>query len=634
MIYACPHCTASFNAKKLRAAIENGDRTIICEYCGNLSELNNVQASHSTKGYEHLVIGDFYEATIEFASAMRDAESHGFTPSVDTYIGYALAQFRVQTIFSDENPEEPPQLVCHHCNEAYFVDSAEYQKAYSSARGIGDTETITKIQSYANTIDSIKDHYDSKPKNFDYGVFIAYEDKSKDSDDGYRVASRVRNLVPDGVKNVFLPDIEEFNDDELVYEAEILYAIDHSKCMLVITDNDMDDRLINMYARYYLNPKNRGGLGFVRYCDKITISLPDHKIASNIFDIDDAEGFKNFIRRRNNLLESIEIAEGKSDEPAVQNGGMDNINEPAGGNITKAPYTFSDTGNQILMGSYPQSKCNLIAVNEHFKALPKPNGASDNGWIPMFKTADGKPYTWYRDEDVEAEVDVIERDQSGRYVTKRKNLVRRYRGVYFLKYRKVYSIRDNNIPPTTQKMAGYVPAKLHVFSFDPIIWNIMEMTMGSAVLLASTGLDSREYNDLTYDNEWEGASIRHWLNNEFFETAFTDEQKEVMFGSYINGTDELEKVFLMDEDFDKKGYNETSNAIVGSDYFKCLGGAVTPGRVVNSYWIKPNYNHVSDGKATAVFPATSNKLSAQPVDSTMVSVVPKIKIRLADVCEG
>ena len=60
----------------------------------------------------------------------------------------------------------------------------------------------------------------------------------------------------------------------------------------------------------------------------------------------------------------------------------------------------------------------------------------------------------------------------------------------------------------------------------PIIWTVLDMKDGKCLLLSKYGLDARPYNAEDDDTvTWKTCSLRSWLNGEFFETAFSMEEK-------------------------------------------------------------------------------------------------------------
>lgn len=620
MIYTCQHCGAWFSSDSIRAAVKNNETLITCKYCGHDTEFRQIQSSHIARGYDHLCVGDFYLAMVEFNLAIDDSTARQKQPSPDVYFGCALAQFRVQTIFKEDDPNrlEVPQLFCQKCNEMDFADSTYYRKALEILQKTADqtnfVDELTKFQKSQETIDTIKDKYmaiaRSKPDDFKYGAFIAYEDVVAPGsyNRGFEVAHKVRNALPSEIKDVFLPDIYDYNQDELYYEAAILYALDHSKCMLVITDDSIDSRLNRLYSSYYLNEYNGRkdrepgkNLGFVRYCGHITITLPDKTYAEkNVFDLEDKQGYIDFVSYNNNIYVNrnrggdVIVEEPQALEEITYN------NEEA--------YVGDQTlyhvlpGGQFAFGHYPQRRVATREVEEFFAKFERPTPSNSGNWQVMFVNRKGIPYTWYRDEEFNGE---------------------KYRGVYFMKYREAYSVQESDATGSNlQKAHGYKPMRAYCFQFEPLIWDVEDMSTDNVVLVASKGIDAREYNSVAMDSEWEHSSVKEWLNQDFMADAFiADEQKYLC----SLGGDNPDKVFLMDRKYDKEFYHNRHNIILGSDYYKCLGGMGERG--INSCWIIDHSNHAYN-EASVLCPDAHYNVTSTYVDSTMVAVLPKIILKL------
>lgn len=616
MIYTCQQCGAYFPAKDMKEALAKNESFLMCKMCGSVNEFREMKSSHAAKGFDYLSIGEFYRASYSFSTAIDDARRHAHHPSPDAYLGYALSQFRVQTVFSDDdtNRMEIPELICHKCNEIYFADSEAYMKAQNCIREEMDAsmqaEELAKLAKYADFIDSIKTHYDeikrSRGEGFRYGAFIAYEDTSTEiGNRGYEYANKVRNSLPDRIKNVFLPDREEYGSDA-EYEAAILYAIENSNCMLVITDNDIDSRLTNIYSRFYFNSRERGkggnNLGFVRYCGHITIALPDKNIADkNIFDIENRSDYCDFTLAKNGYLST------QSAEPV--NGGFAGTNEtdvveelPLDVFDEKLPYVPLP-GKMIAFGSYPQKKAPYKNVEEHFASFGKPSMSDNNGWTVLSYTKKGNPHMWYRDDVVDG---------------------KKYRAVYFTKFRELYSVQNSDIPNVAQRKSGYLPMRIYCFEFEPLVWNIKNMTNDVAVLIANHGIDSREYNNYALTNSWGESTIHRWLNEEFVTTAFTAEEQEYL--GLLDSDDDNDRIYLVDKAIDSDYYSGfQATTIHGSDYYKCIGGQGDYG--INNYWITASVG--VDGKeANVIYPSSKNGLGTQYVDCSGVAVLPKIVIKL------
>ena len=95
----------------------------------------------------------------------------------------------------------------------------------------------------------------------------------------------------------------------------------------------------------------------------------------------------------------------------------------------------------------------------------------------------------------------------------------------------------------------------------PIQWAVLKRNNKKALLLSAYGLDAKPYNEEQKDITWEKCTLRKWLNEEFFDSAFdAEEQQRIITTKLINadnpggfitctptpgGRDTDDKVFLL-----------------------------------------------------------------------------------------
>lgn len=98
----------------------------------------------------------------------------------------------------------------------------------------------------------------------------------------------------------------------------------------------------------------------------------------------------------------------------------------------------------------------------------------------------------------------------------------------------------------SDKKAGYRDAGVRktvtfgTYAGEPIEWRVMtEKEDGTCVLLSEKGLDAKPYNTINTDVTWERCSLRAWLNGEFYENAFSaDEKKKIVLNILENRDNE------------------------------------------------------------------------------------------------
>ncbi len=111
------------------------------------------------------------------------------------------------------------------------------------------------------------------------------------------------------------------------------------------------------------------------------------------------------------------------------------------------------------------------------------------------------------------------------------------------------------------------------FRYDPIVWRVLEVADGTALLLSDRCLDSVPYHMEYQDVFWEDASLRKWLNGlaldgpeasiygerSFLEMAFTEEERQAIAVSNVSnasndyfgtacGSGTHDRVFLLSEE--------------------------------------------------------------------------------------
>lgn len=134
----------------------------------------------------------------------------------------------------------------------------------------------------------------------------------------------------------------------------------------------------------------------------------------------------------------------------------------------------------------------------------------------------------------------------------------------------------------------------------PVEWLVLDEKGSRKLLLAKYALDCKPYNDEQEDTTWEACTLRVWLDTEFFEQAFTEEEQarvaEVRLANEDDpdyetegGPETYDRVFLLglaevEEYFGVEG-GETSNDLIcyPTDY------AVEKGAYMNNenggcYW--------------------------------------------------
>ena len=152
----------------------------------------------------------------------------------------------------------------------------------------------------------------------------------------------------------------------------------------------------------------------------------------------------------------------------------------------------------------------------------------------------------------------------------------------------------------------------------PIDWLVLEVKDGKALLVSKYGLDCKRYNEGREDTTWETCSVRAWLNSDFLNTAFNQEEQNVIVTTTVDnsesqrysehstsgGNDTQDKVFLLSyhEVYDVYFPREDDRVCAPTDY-AIKNGAWTngkkqqDGRDAGAWWLRSpggNQNYATD----------------------------------------
>ena len=90
----------------------------------------------------------------------------------------------------------------------------------------------------------------------------------------------------------------------------------------------------------------------------------------------------------------------------------------------------------------------------------------------------------------------------------------------------------------------------------PIEWIVKEVNGSKALLVSRKALEERPYNKEWVDITWEKCTLRSWLNQDFYTTAFSTEEQKLIIETTVTavrnpkydtdpGNDTMDKVFLL-----------------------------------------------------------------------------------------
>lgn len=197
----------------------------------------------------------------------------------------------------------------------------------------------------------------------------------------------------------------------------------------------------------------------------------------------------------------------------------------------------------------------------------------------------------------------------------------KYRGVKFISFRSYYTCYESTATTNKQEQQtnGYTCGNIYWFKYEPLNWRVLDSDTGLA--LCENIIDSQAYNNYVikanekswgdasqtyYASNYSKSSLREWLTNDFYNTAFSETEQNCMlmydcdnscsWDTSYNSQDTSDKVFLLSYDEminSEYGFNSSATNYdaerrkQGTDYAKCQGLWVINSPIEyigNSFW--------------------------------------------------
>ena len=165
---------------------------------------------------------------------------------------------------------------------------------------------------------------------------------------------------------------------------------------------------------------------------------------------------------------------------------------------------------------------------------------------------------------------------------------------------------------------------------SPIVWQVLAKKGDKALLISQYALESLPYNADGGNVAWENCSLRSWLNDEFFNRAFSSDEK-----AYIIKPDDASKnpdnVFLLSSS-DAKAYfhGDSSRVCLPTDYANSQGIHLDEQSSAPSscyWWLRSSGANNSFAECVCNDGSISSR--GYEVDSTAIGVRPCIWVLLS-----
>ena len=281
----------------------------------------------------------------------------------------------------------------------------------------------------------------------------------------------------------------------------------------------------------------------------------------------------------------------------------------------------------IHFGKYPQTEVTDSTLKTTLNSLAgtKPTSFNAYNWTSYGYYISGSVsnYMWYIDVE---------------------NGEERYRGVYFPSYRPNSCDNSDSSSHTFQDDNGYTTSNIYWFKYEPISWTILNENNDTALILCDMIIDSQQfdYENGSYYNDYAESTIRAWLNDNFYNTAFDELQKEIILTTTVDNSaastgyswnqyaceDTEDKVFLLSyKELTTYLTTNASRMMKTTDYAQSQGAYSTSSSYFGNgpWWLRSPLYSVSTG---AHFVYIDGGLINRDLRETSCGVVPALQIQL------
>ena len=263
--------------------------------------------------------------------------------------------------------------------------------------------------------------------------------------------------------------------------------------------------------------------------------------------------------------------------------------------VAAVPVSAVEVGDTIHFGYYPQSE-----VNETTALKNAANNATwkSYGYYIGTGSSDGSmtasDYMKYADFFLDGV---------------------KYRAVKFTQYRPCFTSQSSSASNTHQDENHYSLNTTYYFKYEPLKWRVLDPSTG--LVLCDRIIDSQAFQNVMWENGSEcylavnstyyannstKSSISHWLNNDFYETAFNASQKNnikkttVTYTAYSSDYSQFNSV-MADRKMFLLSYDEAQNSSYGlssttareakgTAYAKCQGLWVGSFVGYSGWWLR------------------------------------------------
>ena len=589
-----------FKCKMCGGDLEIADGVSIaeCEYCGTKQTVPKAMDENMQNLFNR---ANTLRIKSEFDKAEKLYEKiiQSDTTQSEAYWGLILCKYGIEYVDDPATFKKIP--TCHRASYDSIIADEDYKSALENA----DLTQRAVYEEQAREIDRIqKDILALAQKEETYDVFICY--KETDANGQRTHDSVIANdiyyqLTQEGFK-VFYAAITLEGKLGSAYEPIIFAALNSAKVMLAIGTKPEYFNAVwvkNEWSRFLkIIKKDRSKLLIPCYRDMDAYELPDEFAHLQAQDMAKIGFINDVVRGIKKVIVKDEPKATTVVKETVVTGGNSNI-----ATLLKRVFIFLEDGDWEGADEYAEKvldidpECGEAYLGKLMAEL-KVRALKDlNNYPVSFDNRGNYKRAWrYGDAALKAELSQYAENVNSRSENEqREKLYKEATDIMVTadsseKYNEAASIfgsismykdaealKEKCLERAAEEKAREIEEKNRVLHFkdidvkiggvigfgkykqssvnsldSEIVWKIIDIKNSKALLISNYALECRRYNARYEDVSWEECTLRKWLNNDFVDMAFSEEEKAMMvltdmFTSVnLNSDGEVkDKVFLL-----------------------------------------------------------------------------------------
>lgn len=120
---------------------------------------------------------------------------------------------------------------------------------------------------------------------------------------------------------------------------------------------------------------------------------------------------------------------------------------------------------------------------------------------------------------------------------------------------------------------------------ERIGWRVLAKETNKILVISELGLESRRYHRQNTSVDWDGCSLRSWLNGNFYDAAFSAEEKSQILATTVEGSSSQDNLFLLSYDEVENYFSGNNDRVCYATRFALNQGAYASPHNGGSWWL-------------------------------------------------